>query len=66
MGLLAWAESITKKLSIWDISILKTALVILGMIIGAYTATFVKEYVLYFWTVFGVLYAYLLYKVFKK
>lgn len=65
MGLFAWAESTVKKLDVYDFAVLKTAVAIFGIVIGAYIAEFVKLYVVWFIIAFVVLYTYLLYKVFS-
>ena len=61
-----WAEEKTKKLNMWDISVLKTYCVLIGMVIGAFAAGFVKLYVWYFIAVIVVLMIRLLAKMFKK
>ena len=66
MSLLTWAEKKIHTLSIWDFSVLKIELVILGMIIGAYISNFVKGYVWYFIIAFVVMDSWLMYKIFKK
>jgi len=65
MGLLDWAEEKIHRLNIWDFAMVKVALVVFGMIIGAYLAGFVKEYVWYFGAVFVLLYVIILYRVFR-
>jgi len=66
MNLWKWAEGKIKKLSLWDFAMVKIALGLLGVIIGAYISTFIKQYVWYFVAVFVVLYGLLMYKVFRK
>lgn len=65
MDLIKWSENKFKKFTIWDIAIFKTAIVLFGIIIGAYISTFVKTYLWYLIVIFVVLYGYLLYKIFK-
>ncbi len=48
MGILQWAEKKTKGLTIWDIGVLKVYCVLVGVIVGAYLSSFVKENVLWF------------------
>jgi hypothetical protein len=48
MGLIRWAEQKTRALNIWDIGVLKIYCALFGMIVGAYTATFVREYIAWF------------------
>ncbi|RLG13936.1 MAG: hypothetical protein DRN71_03950 [Candidatus Nanohalarchaeota archaeon] len=66
MGLIEWAEGKIRELSIWDFAVVKIALVIFGMIIGAHMHVFVKEYLMYFVGVFVALYAVLVYRMFLK
>ena len=66
MKLLRWVEKKIKRLSIWDFAVLKIALVVFGIIIGAYIAGFVKSNVTLFAAIFLLLYAYLLMKILKK
>jgi len=44
MGLFSWADGKLKKLNIWDIGCIKWASLLLGVIIGAYIADFVIQY----------------------
>lgn len=64
--MIKWAKKKIKKLDLVDYSILKTALIVLGIIIGAYIAGIVKQYVWYFVGVFVMLYTTLLIRMFKK
>lgn len=66
MGLMKWAEKKMKNLNVWDISILKTYCLLIGMVIGAYVAGFVKQYLWYFLIVIVILMIRLLTKFFKK
>ena len=66
MRLIEWAEEKIQKLSIWDFAVVKTALIIFGVVIGAHMHGFVKEYLGYFVGVFVALYAILIYRVFLK
>lgn len=61
-----WYDSKVKKLKMWDFAMMKTALIIFGMVIGAYIPEVVKQNLWYFVAVWAVLYAILLYKVFSK
>ena len=66
MGLMKWAESKTNKLGMKGIAILKTYCVLIGMVIGAYAAGFVKSYIWYFAALIIVLMIILFIKIFKK
>jgi hypothetical protein len=61
-----WYDSKVKKLKMWDFAVMKAALIIFGIIIGAYIPEIVKKNLWYFVVVWAVLYAILLYKVFRK
>lgn len=66
MSLFTWAEEKFKNFTFWDIGVFKLALIAFGMILGAYFAMFVMEYMLYFWIVFIAAYIYLVFKMFQK
>jgi len=55
-----------RKMTVFDYSLFKTVVVVLGMIFGAYCADFVKENIIVFWVVFGVLYVLLIYRVYLR
>jgi hypothetical protein len=66
MGLMKWADSIVKKMGVWDVAALKLYVAIFGVVLGAYISVFVKQYVWYFVAVFLVLMVRMLYIVFGK
>ncbi len=66
MGLWNYVESKVKTTTVWDIGILKLLLFVTGMIFGAYYATFVLDYMWYFYIAFFVLLVLMFYRVFKK
>ncbi len=39
-----WAKERTARLDFWDIGAIKWSSILLGMIVGAYIANFVKQY----------------------
>lgn len=53
MGILEWAEQRTGAMTIWDVGVLKIYCVLVGVIVGAYLSTFVKENL--WWFVLSVL-----------
>ncbi|MDP2959406.1 MAG: hypothetical protein Q8N53_23510 [Longimicrobiales bacterium] len=55
MGVITWAESRAKAMTIWDIAFLKISSMMFGLIIGAYFASFVTRNVWWFVVVFLVL-----------
>ena len=61
-----WAEEKIKKMSMLDMTVVKTASAIIGIIIGAYISVFVQQNVAWFVGVFVVLMVYLMCRVFKK
>ena len=64
--LIKWAEKRAKKLSIWDLGILKLDVFLLGLIAGAYISGFVQANVGILFAIFLVLYIYLTHKFFKN
>ncbi len=48
MGVITWAESRAKAMTIWDIGFLKIYSMVFGMILGAYFALFVTRNVWWF------------------
>lgn len=48
MGVFQWAEDRAKRMTIWDIGVLKVYCVLFGMILGAYLSTFVRQQVPWF------------------
>ena len=66
MGFKKCFEEKIHKLTLWDMALIKTTLIVFGIIIGAYISTFVKQYLWYFVGAFVVLYAILLYRFFRK
>lgn len=66
MGLMNWTEKNIHGMTLWDFGLLKIAVGLFGVIIGAYISTFVQQYLWYFITVFVVLYAVLMFRVFGK
>ena len=65
MKLMTWLQEKVRNFTLWDITIFKLALVIFGIIIGAYIANYVQENLMYFIVAFVILYGYLLYRMFK-
>ena len=55
-----------KKFGICEWSLMKSGLIVLGIIIGAYISSFVKSYIWYFVILYVILFGTLLYKMFKK
>lgn len=66
MGLFKWSEEKIKKFNVWDISVLKTYCLLIGIVIGAYISDFVKQYLWVFIVVIVLLMVKLLYRMFKK
>ena len=55
-----------KKITLWDFALIKTCLIIFGIMIGAYISNFVKINIWYFLIAFVILYVYTMMKFFKK
>ena len=61
-----WTEGNIQSMSVWYFGLVKIALILFGMILGAYWATFVKEYIYHFVIVWLVLYVIVAHKFLKK
>lgn len=66
MSLFDWAERKIRGLHIWEFALVKLVLVLFGIIVGAYLALFVKQYLWWFVTVFVMLYLVVMWRVFGK
>ena len=66
MSFISWMDSKCRTLNVWDISVLKTYCMLIGMVLGAHLATFVKEYLISFAAVIVVCGVWLCYKFFVK
>ena len=66
MGFKKFWEKKMKRFGVYDYAVLKIAVALVGIVIGAYISAFVKQYIWWFVIVWAVLYAYLLHKVFGK
>ncbi len=66
MGLFKFWDEKIKKMNVWDIGILKTYCLLIGVVIGAFVTDFVREYLTAFITVIIILMAILLARIFKK
>ncbi len=65
MGLISWADGKLKNLNVWDIGCIKWASLLLGVIIGAYIADFVVQYLWVFIVLVVLLSVRVLYKMFR-
>jgi len=63
MGLLNWFESKIQKLNFWEFGLVKTVLILFGIIIGAYISLFVKDNLWYFVGALIIGYVIVLYRV---
>lgn len=66
MKLFKWAEEKINKMNIWEFALLKLCLVLLGIIIGSFIATFVQKYLLYLIALFAAGYIILLWRIFMR
>lgn len=55
-----------RRFTVMDYVVFKSALVLFGIVVGAYISGLVMKYVLYVVAAFLMLYAYLLYRMLKK
>ena len=61
-----WAEGKVKKLTVFDFGIVKLYCALIGIVIGAYIANFVKAAVWYFLAIIVLMLIYLLVRITKK
>lgn len=54
----------TRKYTLWDFSVLKMALVAVGIIFGAYFSKFFMDNIIFVWIIFGVTYLWIMFKTF--
>jgi len=54
-----------KKLSVWDIALVKLGSMIFGLIVGSYIWFFVRQYIIAFVVLFVLVYAWPVYRFFK-
>ena len=66
MSLIKWVNKLMDKMTLWDLALTKIVTALVGIMIGAYIATFVKDYIGWFLSVTLFAYGFLLYQVFKK
>ncbi len=66
MTLKSYFEKKIKNFTFWDFALFKLVIALFGIVLGAYIALFVKQYVWWFVAVFLVGYIVLLFRVFKK
>jgi hypothetical protein len=64
--LIDWGMEKARKFTVLDFAFFKITLFSLGLIIGIYFATSLKEYLPLFWIIFAFTYVYLIYRMFKK
>ncbi|MGE0793040.1 MAG: hypothetical protein AB7V77_02555 [Candidatus Woesearchaeota archaeon] len=61
-----WFNKKIKKVTFWNFALIKTCLIIFGIIIGAYISNFVKTFIWYWIAVFAILYIWIIIRFFKK
>ena len=54
------------RYTFWDYFFLKTAVLVFGILIGTYFASFFIDHTLFLWLVFFVTYVYIMYRTFIK
>ena len=64
MGIFAWANRKLKAYTVWDIGVLKLFCTLVGMILGAYLATFVLGYLWWFIVVSALFFIILMIRLF--
>lgn len=66
MGMIDWAENKIKKMTFWDMALIKYTCIFLGLIIGAYISGFVRQYIWLFLILFIAGYITAVYRFFIK
>jgi uncharacterized membrane protein YoaK (UPF0700 family) len=59
-----WAKKTVKRMTLLDISLLKTSVLLIGIIIGAFISEFVKQYIWWFTSIAIVTYVLLIKRIF--
>ena len=62
---MSWIDKKTKKLSVWDIALVKLGSMIFGLIVGFIHMDFVRQYIIAFVVLFVLVYAWPVYRFFK-
>jgi len=62
---MSWMDKKAKKLSVWDIALVKLGSMIFGLIVGSYIWFFVRQYIIAFVVLFVLVYAWPVYRFFK-
>ncbi|MBN1445705.1 MAG: hypothetical protein JW957_06325 [Candidatus Omnitrophica bacterium] len=63
MNILKLGEEKIRKMTVWDMALVKLICVFLGLILGAYAAAFIKENILLFVILFIIGYITAIYRV---
>jgi len=66
MNIFKWGEQKVQKFKIWDISVMKTYLVSVGVVLGAYFPDFFRKYIWAVAILIVLTASWLIYKLFKK
>jgi hypothetical protein len=66
MGMKDWSEKKIKKMTFWDMALIKYTAMFFGLIIGAYISGFVRQYIWLFLILFIAGYITAVYRFFMK
>ncbi len=61
-----WMTKKIRRLTVWDFSIVKIVLILIGMMIGSFIPVFIQTNIWYFFGVALIGYIYLMYIMFKE
>ncbi len=67
MNVLKWGEGKIRKMTFWDMALVKLSCIFFGLILGAYASGFIKENICLFTVLFIIGYFTAIYKIlFRK
>ncbi len=66
MDIIRWGETKIRKMTFWDMGLIKFACIFFGLIIGAYASSFIRENVWLFAILFIAVYVIVVYRVVIK
>jgi len=66
MNLIQWGESKIKRMTFWDMGLVKVSCILFGLILGAYISSFVRQYTCLFIILFLAGYITVIYRFLIK
>ncbi len=65
MNILAWSKEAIRRMTILDLAILKTCMLVIGMLLGSLLSSFVKEQIWWFIGIASATYLWLMLRFFR-